>query len=73
MNLEGCTAVLQLADQYTEVYAAVGVHPNSAADWQDDWIDAIRNFINMQKLAIGRNWSGLLLGQSAKSCAAAML
>ena len=54
VNLENCTAVLQLADQYTEVYAAVGVHPNSAADWQDDWIDAIRNFAQHAKVvAIG--------------------
>lgn len=54
VNLENCTAVLELADHYPQVYAAVGVHPNSAADWQDDWIKTIRDFAQHAKVvAIG--------------------
>lgn len=54
VNLENCTAVLKLADQYSGVWAAVGVHPNSTAEWQDDWIDTIRDFAQHAKVvAIG--------------------
>ena len=54
LDLENCSAVLRLAEQYPGIYAAVGVHPNSSAGWQDDWIEAIRDFAGHEKVvAIG--------------------
>jgi TatD DNase family protein len=54
LDLQNCTAVLALAEQYDAVYAAVGVHPNSTAKWQDDWIDELRQLAQHEKVvAIG--------------------
>ncbi len=54
LDLLNCTAVLKLAEKYGNVYAAVGVHPNSTAKWQDDWIDELRQLANHEKVvAIG--------------------
>ncbi|MDX1415725.1 MAG: TatD family hydrolase [Candidatus Promineifilaceae bacterium] len=54
LDLKNCPAVLRLAEQHAAVFAAVGVHPNSTADWQADWIDAIRDFARHNKVvAIG--------------------
>lgn len=54
LDLDNCPAVLALTDQFNQLSAAVGVHPNSTADWQDNWIDLIRSFAQHQKvLAIG--------------------
>jgi TatD DNase family protein len=36
IDLETSRAALQLADEYPEVYAAVGVHPNSAMTWSQE-------------------------------------
>jgi TatD DNase family protein len=54
LDLQNCTAVLSLTEKYEQVYAAVGVHPNSAADWQDDWMAALRDLAGGDKVvAIG--------------------
>ena len=54
IDLESCTAVLQLTEQYKGTYAAMGVHPNSSAGWQDDWIDNLRDLAQHEKVvAIG--------------------
>ncbi|MCB9422189.1 MAG: TatD family hydrolase [Ardenticatenaceae bacterium] len=54
IDLKNCTAVLKLTEQYDNVYAAVGVHPNSTANWQDDWIDELRQLATHEKVvAIG--------------------
>lgn len=54
IDLHNCQAVLQLAERYAAVYAAVGVHPNSTAVWQDNWIDAVREMAQHPKVvAIG--------------------
>lgn len=54
VDLDNCQQVLALADQYAGVYGAVGVHPNSTAGWQDDWLDQLRSLATHPKVvAIG--------------------
>ena len=54
LDLENAPVVLALAERYEEVYAAVGVHPNSSAGWQDAWIDPLRDLAAHEKVvAIG--------------------
>ena len=54
IDLGNAGAVLALADRFVEVYAAVGVHPNSAAEWQDGWVDQLRILTQHHKVvAIG--------------------
>ena len=54
VDLSNAQTVLRLAEKYDGVYAAVGVHPNSSAGWQDDWIDALRDLAQHDKVvAIG--------------------
>lgn len=46
--------VLNLSEKYAGVYAAVGVHPNSSADWQDSTIGVLRDLARHPKVvAIG--------------------
>lgn len=54
LDLSNIHAVLALAERYDGVFAAVGVHPNSAAGWQDAWIDELRTLAQHAKVvAIG--------------------
>ena len=54
LDLNNCRTVLQLADQYENVYAAIGIHPNSSAGWQDSWIGVLRDLAQHDKVvAIG--------------------
>ena len=54
LDLENCRTVLALTDQHPELFAAVGIHPNSSADWQDSWVEKIRDFAgNPKVVAIG--------------------
>ncbi|MCB8951657.1 MAG: TatD family hydrolase [Ardenticatenales bacterium] len=47
-------AVLHLAENYESVYAALGVHPNSCADWDDRWLATLRLLARHEKcVAIG--------------------
>lgn len=54
IDLDNTRAVLALAERFEGIYAAVGVHPNSAAGRQDDWLDELRDFARHRKVvAIG--------------------
>ena len=54
IDLDNCPAVLHLANRYANVFAAVGVHPNSSANWQESWNETIREFATHEKVvAIG--------------------
>jgi len=54
LDLDNAPTVLALAERFPGVYAAVGVHPNSAAAWRDDWIDRLRDLAGHDKVvAIG--------------------
>ena len=54
LDLDNVAAVLALAERLPGVYAAVGVHPNSAAGWRDEWIDRLHELAQHPKVvAIG--------------------
>lgn len=54
IDLTSCRAVVALAQRYEMVVAAVGVHPNHAAGWQDGWLEEIRQLAEgKQVVAIG--------------------
>lgn len=54
IRLETCPAVLALADRHSEVYAAVGVHPNDCGGFSRSDTDALRELAGHPKVvAIG--------------------
>jgi TatD DNase family protein len=54
IDLENCTAVLRLTEQYEPVFAAVGVHPNSTAVLPENWLESVKAFARREKVvAIG--------------------
>ncbi|MCA9896749.1 MAG: TatD family hydrolase [Ardenticatenaceae bacterium] len=54
LDLGNCRTVLALTEKYAGVFAAVGVHPNSSAGWQDSWIGVLRDLAQHPKVvAIG--------------------
>lgn len=54
LDLQNCEKVLRLAEKFTAVYSAIGIHPNSSADWQDSWIPILRDYAQHDKVvAIG--------------------
>lgn len=54
LDLDNAPAVLALAERFPGVYAAVGVHPNSAAGWRDEWIGQLRDLAQHDRVvAIG--------------------
>ena len=53
-NLDSCRKVLEIAEKFPFVYAAVGVHPHDAKEMDDTSIDLIRNMAGNDKVvAIG--------------------
>ncbi len=54
VDLATCVASIDLAHEFTEVYAAVGVHPNSTASWSPEHLGAVRDYSQGHKvIAIG--------------------
>jgi TatD DNase family protein len=54
VDLQNCPNVLQLAEAYPGVFAAVGVHPNSTSEWQPAWIELVKEMAEAEKVvAIG--------------------
>lgn len=54
IDLQNCPTVLALAENYHNVFAAVGVHPNSTAEWEPSWLDQVRlHARNPNVVAIG--------------------
>lgn len=54
IDLETSRAAIALADAYPQVYAAVGVHPNSATTWEAGTLEALRHLAAHPKVvAIG--------------------
>jgi TatD DNase family protein len=65
IDLDNIQKVLSLAEKYEPVFAAVGVHPNSSAEWREGWLGHLRTSAKHPKVvAIGeigldyyRDWS----------------
>ncbi|MCX6027720.1 MAG: TatD family hydrolase [Chloroflexi bacterium] len=54
IDLNSCRRALALADRYPNIFAAVGVHPNDCADFDDTTIMALRRLAQRPKVvAIG--------------------
>ncbi len=54
VDIARCKAALALADRYPGVYAAVGIHPNSTAEFSDAMLAAVREMAAHEKVvAIG--------------------
>lgn len=53
-TLETSRQAVQMSELYPEVYAAVGVHPNEAADWDEDTLPELRKLAGHPKVvAVG--------------------
>jgi len=53
-DLETAKKSISLAEKYPQIYSAVGVHPHDTKDWNDEWIDVLRNLAKHEKVvAIG--------------------
>ena len=54
VDLETSQEILSIAEKFTQVYAAVGIHPNSAKSWHEDTIEHLTKFgHHPQVVAIG--------------------
>ena len=54
IDLDSCRRVLALADRHPTVYAALGIHPNDCADFDDETLAALRELAQHPKvIAIG--------------------
>ena len=53
-DLESSRASVQLANEYSQIYAVIGVHPHDAQDVPEDYLDQLRELSKEEKvLAIG--------------------
>ncbi len=54
IDLVHCRQAIELADQHPQVYAAVGIHPNSSADFSEQTLRQLRGLVDHPKVvAIG--------------------
>ena len=54
IDLVHCRQAIELADQHPQVYAAVGIHPNSSADFSEQTLIQLRRLVDHPKVvAIG--------------------
>ncbi len=54
LDIPSCHRVLRLAEQEARLFAAVGVHPNSATTWNANTLDALRKLAaHLKVVAIG--------------------
>ncbi len=54
IDLLHCRQAIDLADRHPQVYAAVGIHPNSSADFSELTLDRLRGMVDHPKVvAIG--------------------
>lgn len=53
-DIETAKQAIALAEKYESIYVAVGVHPHDTKDWDDSWVDELRELAKHEKVvAIG--------------------
>lgn len=50
IDLQTCQEAIDLANTYDGVYVAVGIHPNSTANFTDDMLNHVRGFAKHEKV-----------------------
>jgi TatD DNase family protein len=54
IDIPSSQKAIELADQYNEIYAAIGVHPHAANHWHASMVDTLRTMASHHKvIAIG--------------------
>lgn len=54
IDLQNCKKVLRIAESHPNIYAAVGIHPNSSKEWQNDDLIQLKELAQHDKVvAIG--------------------
>jgi TatD DNase family protein len=54
IDIDNCRTILRLCETHSELYAAVGVHPNSALTWNQQTLDQLRQMAQHPRVvAIG--------------------
>jgi len=54
IDIDNCQAILRLCEEHSELYAAVGIHPNSALTWNQQTLSSLRELAHHPKVvAIG--------------------
>lgn len=59
IDLETCESAIQLAKRYTGVFVAVGIHPNSTADFQSSQLDRLREWATTEPKVVAIGEIGL--------------
>ena len=53
-DFETSKQAVELAEKYDSIYVAVGIHPHDSKDWDDTWIEELRELAKHEKVvAIG--------------------
>jgi TatD DNase family protein len=79
IDLDSCRRVLALAERYPNVYAAVGVHPNDCADFDDDTVAQLHDLARHPKVvAVGEigldyYWNKVAPDQQRRALAAQLV
>ncbi|HEY5731558.1 MAG TPA: TatD family hydrolase [Anaerolineales bacterium] len=68
LELESSKAVIQLANSYPNIFAAVGFHPTDLVGWDDASVDSLRNLISHHNVTPSETM-GLALGKGDSSVA----
>jgi TatD DNase family protein len=54
IDIDNCQAIIRLCEEHSELYAAVGIHPNSALTWNQQTLSSLRELAHHPKVvAIG--------------------
>jgi TatD DNase family protein len=54
LDEDSCQAAIKLAEEHEQIFAAVGVHPNSGASWQPSTLTSLQQFTSHPKVvAVG--------------------
>jgi len=67
IEIDSCQTILHLSEQHSELYAAVGIHPNSALTWNEHSLGILRELAQHPKVvAIGEIGLDFYRDQSPK-------